>query len=121
MEEVIRFSDWVRVLKKGRLEAVKETASTTPAELARLMVGREVLFRIEKEKYSPGETVLKISNATAAGPDGLKVLDNVSIEIHAGEVLGIAGVAGNGQVELTEVITGLRTLEHGEVISYNFV
>ncbi len=116
MEEVIRFSDWVRVLKKGRLEAVKETASTTPAELARLMVGREVLFRIEKEKYSPGETVLKISNATAAGPDGLKVLDNVSIEIHAGEVLGIAGVAGNGQVELTEVITGLRTLEHGEVI-----
>ncbi len=115
MDEVIRFSDWVRVLKKGKVTAVKKTAETNPAELARLMVGREVLFNIEKNPSIPGETVLEVKEATARDADGLKVLDNVSLSVRRGEILGIAGVAGNGQVELTEIVTGLRKLEKGEV------
>ena len=115
MEEVIRFSDWVRVLKKGKLAAVKKTVDTNPAELARLMVGREVLFNIEKNDFNPGNNVLEIKDAELKGPDGIKMLNNVSLEIRSGEILGIAGVAGNGQVELTEIITGLRTLDSGRV------
>ena len=116
MDEVIRFSDWVRVLKKGKLTAVKKTADTNPAKLARLMVGREVLFNIEKQDYNPGRTVLSIKNAELTGADGVKLLNDVSLEIRSGEILGIAGVAGNGQVELTEIITGLRGLDSGRVI-----
>ena len=116
MEEVIRFSDWVRVLKKGKLAAIKKTADTTPEELAQLMVGREVLFNINKNDFSPGNTVLLISGLNASGTAGIPVLKNVSLEIRAGEVMGIAGVAGNGQVELTEAITGLLQPDSGEII-----
>lgn len=115
MEEVIRFSDWVRVLKKGKLVAVKKTAETNPAELATLMVGREVLFCIEKKDFKPGETVLQIKDVSAAGLEGINVLNDINLSIHKGEILGIAGVAGNGQVELTEVVTGLRSVEQGEI------
>ena len=113
MDEVIRFSDWVRVLNKGKLTAVKKTPETNPTELARLMVGREVLFNIEKQEFKPGGTVLEIQNATVKSAEGLNALDDVSLTIRQGEVLGIAGVAGNGQVELTEIITGLRTTDSG--------
>jgi simple sugar transport system ATP-binding protein len=115
MDEVIRFSDWVRVLKKGKLAAVKKTADTNPAELATLMVGREVLFRIKKEDFTPGETVLEIKNVSAAGNEGINILNDINLSIRKGEVMGIAGVAGNGQVELTEVVTGLRSVSRGEI------
>ena len=116
MEEVIRFSDWVRVLKKGKLTAVKRTSETTPAELARLMVGREILFDIHKEEFKPGTKVLEIENASITGTDGIRLLTDVSLDVHRGEILGIAGVAGNGQVELTEAVTGLRSLDKGSVL-----
>lgn len=116
MEEVIKFSDWVRVLKKGKLVAVKETAETSPADLARLMVGREVLFNIEKNPFAPGETVLELKSLSASDANGIKVLDDISLKIRQNEVLGIAGVAGNGQVELTEAVTGLRDTAAGEVL-----
>ncbi|MBI9107701.1 MAG: ABC transporter ATP-binding protein [Spirochaetales bacterium] len=116
MEEVIKFSDWVRVLKKGKLVAVKKTSDTDPSDLAKMMVGREVLFNIEKMPFTPGENVLKIIKLNASDPNGIKVLDNISVTVRKHEILGIAGVAGNGQVELTEAVTGLRTSQSGEVL-----
>jgi simple sugar transport system ATP-binding protein len=116
MDEVIKFSDWVRVLKKGKLVDVKKTSDTDPADLARMMVGREVLFNIEKKSISPGEDVLKIEGLNASNPNGIRVLDDISLTIRKHEVLGIAGVAGNGQVELTEAVTGLRTSARGKIL-----
>ncbi|MEA1911860.1 MAG: ABC transporter ATP-binding protein [Spirochaetota bacterium] len=115
MDEVMNFSDWVRVLQKGRLVSVTRTKDTNPKELANLMVGREVLFRIEKGKYNPGEVRLELKNVSALNPKGIEALKDVSFEIRAGEILGIAGVAGNGQRELTEVITGLHKVTKGQV------
>jgi simple sugar transport system ATP-binding protein len=81
-----------------------------------MMVGREVLFNIEKKSISPGEDVLKIEGLNASNPNGIRVLDDISLTIRKHEVLGIAGVAGNGQVELTEAVTGLRTSARGKIL-----
>ncbi len=115
MEEVIEFSDWVRVLHHGKLVSVKRTEETNPQELARLMVGREVLFQIEKKPAEPGTVVLDIDNVHARNQKGLSVLKGVSLRVRKGEIVGIAGVAGNGQTELTEVITGLHPVTEGRI------
>jgi len=115
MEEVIAFSDWVRVLHKGRLVAVKKTAETEPAELVRLMVGRDVLFCLEQKKRSPGEIVLELVDVSAEDDKGLPALQGVSLEIRSGEIFGVAGVAGNGQKQLAEVLTGLRKTTGGRI------
>ncbi|MGC9399294.1 MAG: ABC transporter ATP-binding protein [Anaerolineae bacterium] len=116
MDEVVAFSDRVQVLRQGKSVAVKETAETSRQELARLMVGREVLFRLDKGACTPGETVLELNNVHALDDKGLPALQGISLKVRAGEILGIAGVAGNGQRELSEVITGLRQAIKGEVL-----
>jgi len=115
MEEVIAFSDWVRVLHKGRLVAVKKTHETEPGELVRLMVGRDVLFCLEKKDRSPGDVVLELNDVQAIDDKGLPALKGVSFKIRSGEILGIAGVAGNGQKQLAEVLTGLRKTTDGRI------
>ncbi|HDQ34894.1 MAG TPA: ABC transporter ATP-binding protein [Chloroflexi bacterium] len=116
MEEVMTFSNWVRVLQQGRLVSVKRTAETNPQELARLMVGREVLFRLEKQPAQPGEVVLELRDVHAENNKGLPALQGVSLTLRQGQILGIAGVAGNGQRQLAEVITGLRKATQGELL-----
>jgi len=116
MEEVMAFSQRVMVLRQGRLVATRRTAETTPQELARLMVGREVLFRLEKEPCQGGEEVLSVRDLHAENDKGLPALRGVHLDIRGGEILGIAGVAGNGQRELAEVITGLRKASAGQVL-----
>lgn len=116
MEEVRRFSHRVQVLRKGETAAVLNTEDTTPSELARLMVGREVLFRLEKKTCCPGEPVLELTSLCASNDEGLPALKDISFTIRAGEILGIAGVAGNGQRKLTEVITGLDKADSGSVV-----
>ncbi len=116
MDEVMAFSDWVRVLQHGKVVAVKRTADTNPQELARLMVGREVLFRLEKEDVTPGEVVLELQDVEARNNKGLPALRKISLQIRQGEILGIAGVAGNGQRELAEVVTGLRSVTAGKLL-----
>ncbi|MFZ5918839.1 MAG: ABC transporter ATP-binding protein [Chloroflexota bacterium] len=112
--EVMAVADRVTVLRKGRITAAGlDAASTSTAELARLMVGREVLFRVEKKAQEPGREVLAVQNVHALNDKGLAALRGVSLQVRAGEVLGIAGVAGNGQRELAEVITGLRPCTAG--------
>lgn len=116
MDEVMEFSDWVRVLQKGKLVSVVKTADTSPKELSRMMVGRDVLFRVEKKKASPGEVILELENVKAMNDKGLEALKGISFSLRRGEILGIAGVAGNGQRELTEVITGLHKVTEGRII-----
>jgi general nucleoside transport system ATP-binding protein len=116
MGEVMAFSDRVVVLRQGRQVAVKDTRETQPRELARLMVGREVLFRIDKAPATPGEPVLELRHVYADNDRGLPALVDVSMIVHQGEILGIAGVAGNGQQELAEVVTGLREVKRGKVL-----
>jgi ABC-type uncharacterized transport system ATPase subunit len=116
MEEVMAFSHRVLVLRGGRLMAGKETRDTNPQELARLMVGREVLFRLDRKPARPGETVLELKNVQAVDDRGLPALKQVSLAIAGGEILGVAGVAGNGQRELAEVVTGLRKTRGGQIL-----
>jgi ABC-type uncharacterized transport system ATPase subunit len=115
--EVMAVADRITVLRKGRVTAAGlDAASSSAAELARLMVGREVLFRVEKAYCEPGEAVLSVENVQALNDKGLPALRGVSLQVCAGEILGIAGVAGNGQRELAEVITGLRPCTAGRVM-----
>jgi simple sugar transport system ATP-binding protein len=115
MEEVIAFSNWVRVLHKGRLVTVKRVNETNPKELARLMVGRDVLFRLERKARNPGDTVLELNDVHADDDKGLPALKGISLRVHSGEIVGIAGVAGNGQKQLVEVVTGLRKILGGRI------
>jgi ABC-type uncharacterized transport system ATPase subunit len=116
LDEVMEFSDRVTVLRGGQVIATLDTAQTDKAELARLMVGREVLFRLEKEDVEQGEVALAVRDLQALNDKGLPALRGVSLEIRSGEILGIAGVAGNGQRELAEVIAGLRPATGGQVL-----
>ncbi len=116
MEEVMEFSDRVLVLQNGKLIATRKTADTSPKELARLMVGRDVLFRLEKEDIKPGNKVLEFQDVRAKDDRGLPALRGITFSIQEGEILGIAGVAGNGQNQLAEVTTGLRNPDSGKVL-----
>lgn len=114
LDEVMNVSDRVTVLRKGKVSAAGiQTASTTKAELAKMMVGREVLFRLNKVERPAGEVVLSIENLHALNDKGLPALRGVSLTVAAGEIVGLAGVAGNGQTELAEAITGLRPITAG--------
>ncbi|MFW6115887.1 MAG: ABC transporter ATP-binding protein [Chloroflexota bacterium] len=115
LREVMMFADRVTVLRGGENVATRATSETSPDELARLMVGREVLFRVDKTACEPGDAVLEMENLRALNDKGLPALRGVSLAVRAGEIVGIAGVAGNGQRELAEVITGLREATAGEV------
>jgi ABC-type uncharacterized transport system ATPase subunit len=115
--EVMEIADRITVLRKGRVTASGlEPSETSPGDLARLMVGRTVLFRIEREAKEAGEVVLSVEDVFADNDKGLPSLRGISLQVRAGEILGIAGVAGNGQKELAEVCTGLRKCNRGQVL-----
>jgi len=115
--EVLQIADRITVLRKGQVTAAGlRPADTSLMEMARLMVGRTVQFRVEKEPQPPGDVVLAVEGVSALNDKGLPALRSISFEIRAGEILGIAGVAGNGQPELAEVITGLRRCTAGRVL-----
>ncbi len=116
LREVLELSDRVTVLRRGRVVGHLITRETTREEIARMMVGREVLLRVEKSPATPGEVLLRVEQITADSERGLAALRGVSFEVRAGEILGIAGVEGNGQSELVEVVTGLRKATGGRVI-----
>jgi general nucleoside transport system ATP-binding protein len=112
LSEVLAISDDVTVMRDGKVVGEVKTSETNAAELARLMVGREVLLRVEKPDAKPGAAVLSTQGLTILGRDGSKRVDNVSLEIRAGEIVGIAGVEGNGQTELIEALAGLIPSSH---------
>ena len=107
LSEVLAISDQVTVMRDGRVVGRLETSETSAAELARLMVGREVLLRVEKPDSKPEAIELKVKNLSVMAADDGKRVDNVSFEVRRGEIVGIAGVEGNGQTELIEALAGL--------------
>jgi ABC-type uncharacterized transport system ATPase subunit len=116
LHEVMAISDRITVLRKGRRAGEPlHTRSTSKTELAELMVGRKVLFDVSKSPREPGDVLLSIENLHAENDRGLPALRGVSLQVRSGEILGLAGVAGNGQTELAEVITGLRSCTSGKV------
>lgn len=111
----MEISDRVTVLRDGRVIEVLKTSSTNTRELARMMVGREVLFKTEKPEVEIGREILRVEDIYAVNKRGLSALEGLSLNVHEGEVVGIAGVDGNGQTELVEVLTGLRKISSGRV------
>jgi simple sugar transport system ATP-binding protein len=119
LEEVLQVGDRITVMRDGRMTAEKAVKDTDAKEIARLMVGRDVVFDIQKPECEIGAPVLEVRNANAQNERNLQALFDVSLTVHTGEILGVAGVDGNGQAELAEVIAGLRELSSGEVLINN--
>ena len=119
LHEVMSISDRVAVLRKGEHIATVETAETTESQLTEMMVGKKVELNINRPEPKNVCDRLEVKNINMVDADGIKVLDNVSFTARAGEILGIAGIAGSGQRELLESIAGLCHLESGEIIYHN--
>lgn len=115
LKEIMEVCDRVTVIRKGEGIGTYNVKDTNPNELANLMVGREVSFKTEKKEAKPKETVLKISDLTVKDNRGVQVVNNLNLDVKAGEIVGIAGVDGNGQSELIEAITGLMKKNSGSI------
>ncbi|MCX6049742.1 MAG: ABC transporter ATP-binding protein [Chloroflexi bacterium] len=115
LHEVMQICDRVAVLRDGRLVHTTPVQATNPAELSRMMVGRDVVLRVNKGPAKPGAVRLRLQNLQVRDDRQLLALRDVSLAVHAGEIVGIAGVEGNGQRELEEAIVGLRPVEQGQV------
>jgi simple sugar transport system ATP-binding protein len=116
LREPMALCDRITVLRDGKLVGTVEKAQTTPAQLAKMMVGRPVVFRVAKTKATPGQPVLTVENLQVKDDRGLIAIKNLDLEIHAGEILGLAGVEGNGQLELVETLWGLRKPLAGKIL-----
>jgi simple sugar transport system ATP-binding protein len=116
LEEVMEISDRCTVLRDGKLVGTVHTSETTEKDLARMMVDREVVFRVNKKPAHPGEIVLDVKQLSAIGERGILAVRGLSLNVRAGEILGVAGVDDNGQTELAEAILGLRPPVAGKVI-----
>ncbi|KAA3445931.1 heme ABC transporter ATP-binding protein [Mesorhizobium sp. SARCC-RB16n] len=116
LREIMAITDTVSVMRQGTMVATRETRKTTVEELAELMVGRRVLLRVEKGEAEAGAVKLAVKNLTVRDSRGVTMVDDVSFDLRAGEIVGIAGVAGNGQSELLEAISGIRHAVSGSVM-----
>jgi simple sugar transport system ATP-binding protein len=112
---VLAVSDRVTVLRRGKVTARLETGRVTEESLAKSMVGREVVFRLERTRVEKGNSILEVENLSTLSDKGFLALKGVSFSIREGEIFGIAGISGNGQHELAEVLAGLRKAEGGQV------
>jgi simple sugar transport system ATP-binding protein len=115
LREIMAITDEVSVMRRGEMVATRMTNQTSVEELAELMVGRRVLLQVDKGESSPGEVKLSVRNLSVKDNRGVTMVDNVSFDVRAGEIVGIAGVAGNGQSELLEAIAGMRPAVSGTV------
>jgi len=109
LREIMEITDTVSVMRRGEMTATVKTAETSPAELAELMVGRKVLLRVDKSPATPGEVVLDVQGLRVIDEHKVERLRGIDLQVRAGEIVGIAGVAGNGQSELLEVLGGMQT------------
>ena len=116
LKEIKAIADRCTIIRRGKLIATVEVGKTTEAKMAEMMVGREVTFKVAKEEREPGPVILKVQNLTVENNRKIAGLKNFSLEVRSGEILGLAGIEGNGQVELVEAITGLRKAESGRIV-----
>ena len=115
LREVLEVADLITVIRRGKVIGSVAPAEADQNKLASMMVGREVKLELEKEEAKPGEMVLKVENLLVTDDAQQVAVENVSFEVQAGEILGIAGVQGNGQTELVEAITGMRKVDDGQI------
>ncbi|WP_353892029.1 ABC transporter ATP-binding protein [Proteinivorax hydrogeniformans] len=115
LKEVKAISDRITVLRQGKTTGTVETESVSEEDIAKLMVGRNVLLKVDKKEAQPKNVVLKVENLTYKDSRGVNILKGVSFDIKEGEILGFAGVEGNGQSELVEILTGLKKATSGKV------
>jgi len=116
LREIMAITDNVSVMRRGEMVAHVSTKETNREQLAELMVGRAVLLRVEKSVPTVGDTLMQMQNITYVDDDGVNRLKDINVEIKAGEILGIAGVSGNGQSELLEILSGTVSATSGSVI-----
>jgi simple sugar transport system ATP-binding protein len=116
LNEVRQIADRVTVLRRGKKISTVPAAGATEADLARMMVGREVLLRVEKTSPEVGEPLLQVEELHVHDDRGLEAVNGVSLEVRAGEIVGLAGVDANGQSELIDAITGLRKVSSGRIV-----
>ncbi|MEK5479084.1 ABC transporter ATP-binding protein [Paenibacillus sp. FSL R5-0407] len=115
LKEIMEISDRVTIIRRGKVIDTVDTDNTNPNELAEKMVGRGVTFKIEKDAPVIGQPVLQLNQVKMNDKQGVSVLNGLDLEVKAGEIVGIAGVDGNGQSELIEAITGLRKIDSGSI------
>jgi ABC-type uncharacterized transport system ATPase subunit len=117
LNEVLEIADRISVLRRGKLVETIPREGASEAGLARSMVGREVLLRVEKKPAHPGEQLLQVEDLYVRDDRGLEAVKGVSFDVRAGEIVGIAGVDGNGQTELIDALTGLRHVASGRIVA----
>lgn len=115
LKEALDVTDRITILRNGEVVRVVETAKTNEVELAKMMVGKEVVLKPIKRQKKKGKKVLKIENVTALNDEGVEALKSINLVVNSGEILGLAGVSGNGQKELEEVVVGVRRIEKGKI------
>jgi len=115
-DEILAVTDNVTVLRQGMVVATEATKNVTRSDLSKMIVGRDVLFRVERLSSQLADTFLELREVSAVNNIGLTALDKVSISVKGGEILGVAGIAGNGQRELVEIATGIRKPAGGKVL-----
>ena len=116
LKEPMATCDRITVLRKGQLVGTVEPGKTDIAQLAHMMVGRKVVLEVEKPPHKCGDVVMRVEDLEALNDRGIKALRNVNLILRKGEILGIAGVEGNGQLELVEALTGLRKISSGKIV-----
>jgi ABC-type uncharacterized transport system ATPase subunit len=116
LNEVLEIADRVTVLRRGKKVDTIQREGATEASLARMMVGRDVLLRVDKRPAKPGETLLRVDDLHVVDDRGLEAVRGVSLDVHGGEIVAIAGVDGNGQTELIDALTGLRKPASGTIV-----
>lgn len=115
LKEVLQICDDITVLRRGKVAGHANPQSSTPQSLASLMVGRDVLLEVKKDKAKPGDLVMAMRDVVVLDEREVPVVTGVTLDVYAGEILGIAGVQGNGQTELVEALTGLRACKSGSI------
>ncbi len=116
LREIMAITDTVSVMRQGKMTAQVRTSETSPAKLAELMVGRAIVLDIDKAPYAPGEVVLNVTDLTIGEPGKVPRVKDISFDVRKGEIVGIAGVAGNGQSSLLETIAGIKKAQKGSVV-----
>ncbi len=115
LTEIMSVTDNVSIMRQGTMVGHCRTAETSPEELAELMVGRKVLLQVDRGSAAPGEVCMEVAGLGCTNKNGAALLRDISFSLRAGEILGVAGVAGNGQSELLEAIAGMRAPQHGSI------
>lgn len=115
LKEIKAIADRCTVIRRGKYVGTVDVASTSQEQLAEMMVGRKVSFKVDKEKREPGEAILRLENLSASNSQGILGLKDFSLEVRRGEILGIAGVDGNGQSEIVQALIGLKRVEKGKI------